>query len=243
MDVEELKARLGDFEGMHSSFEEAFSRLYEPGEDIATVVRRLHSLSSKKLEVASQLYRELSAIGGRVEELVKDLYKNEHQMKFRLEEVMALLGREDYESRARLKMALERLVQFHRLYDYGVRKSLSELSAEIEGLALLGENQKKVPVSILDELRKSREIEGQFETLKRFLYRLYVHPSDVHRVEQALREWHARGLLWVEARNVEKASGVREAGEILEGLALIGVIEKKSRGGESVYRHKAYSQN
>lgn len=49
----------------------------------------------------------------------------------------------------------------------------------------------------------------------------------------------------VEARNVEKASGVREAGEILEGLALIGgVIEKKDRGGgESVYRHKAYSQD
>ncbi|WP_367884600.1 hypothetical protein [Thermococcus sp. JCM 11816] len=139
---------------------------------------------------------------------------------------------------------MDRLVQFHRLYDYAIRKALSELSAEVEGLTLLGENQKKVPVSILEELRKTKAIESQLETLKRFLYRLYVHPpSDVHRVEQALREWHAKGLLWVEARNVEKASGVREAGEILEGLALIGVIEKKDRGGESVYRHKAYSQD
>ncbi|WP_209475572.1 hypothetical protein [Thermococcus stetteri] len=243
MDVEELKARLDDFEGLHSSFEEVFSRLYEPSGELSNVVRDLHSLSSKKLELASQVYKELSAVGGRVEELAKELYKNEHQMKFRLEEVMSLLGREDYEGRARLKAALDRLVQFHRLYDYAVRKALSELSAEVEGLSLLGENQKKVPVSILEELRKTKEIAAQLETLKKFLYRLYVHPSDVHRVEQALREWHAKGLLWVEARNVEKASGVREAGEILEGLALIGVVEKKDRGGESVYRHKAYSQD
>lgn len=183
MDVEELKARLGDFEGgIHSSFEDAFSRLYEPEEELAEVVRELHSLSSKKLELASHIYKELSAIGGgRVEELAKELYKNEHQMKFRLEEVMSLLGRDDYEGRARLKAALDRLVQFHRLYDYAIRKALSELSAEVESLTILGENQKKVPVSILEELRKTKAIGSQLETLKRFLYRLYVHSSDVHR--------------------------------------------------------------
>lgn len=49
MDVDELKARLGDFEGMHSSFEEVFSRLYEPEEEPTEVVRKLHSLSAKSL--------------------------------------------------------------------------------------------------------------------------------------------------------------------------------------------------
>lgn len=42
-------------------------------------------------------------------------------------------------------------------------------------------------------------------------------------------------------RNVEKVSGVREVGEIFEGFVFIGVIEKKDRGGESVYRYKVYS--
>ena len=243
MKIPELKAQLDDFEKIHVSFESAFLRLHDSSGDLRDVLKELYSLSSKKLELASNIYKELSSIGGRAEELSKELYKNEHQMKFRLEEAMSLAGKEDYDSKTRLRIVLERLVQFHRLYDYAIRKAISELSAELEGLILLGENQKKVPVSILEELRNIQKVEERLNLIEKLLHVLYVHPSNGYRVEQALKEWHSRGLLWVEARNVEKISGVRNAEEILDGLALIGVIEKKSRGGESVYRHKAYGQD
>jgi hypothetical protein len=242
MDVEELRSLLLELEKLHSRFESKFSELYmeKSVEELEVVLRSLHELSSEKLEKASSLYRELARFGGKLEELSKDLYKNEHQMKFRLEEVLSLLHGDGFSSRARLKASFDRLVQFHRLYDYAVRKAISELSAEVEGLAFLGENHKKVPVGILEEIHRTRHLEERFDKLIRFVYRLYVHPSDTYRVENALLEWHAKGLLWVEARNVEKLSGVRGAEEILEGLALIGVVEKKMRGGEGVYRHRAY---
>ncbi|WP_297508154.1 hypothetical protein [Thermococcus sp.] len=242
MNAEELRTVLNRLEELHSSFEEAFSELVSGGAGIETI-KVLHELSSEKLELSTRLYKELTKVGGRAEEASKDLYRNEHQMKFRLEELLSLAGREDFTSKARFKSSLERLIQFHRLYDYAVRKDLGELSAEIEGLAFLGENQKKVPVSILEEIRKTREIEGRLERLISFVRRLYSHPADVYRAEEALKAWHSRGLLWVEARNVEKLSGVRDAGEILEGLTLIGVVEKKMRGGESVYRHRAYGED
>ena len=242
MDVDELMSLLGELEKLHSRFESKFSELYgeKSVEELEAVLRSLHELSAEKLERASSLYRELAKFGGRLEELSKELYKNEHQMKFRLEEVLSLLRGDDFNSRARLKASFDRLVQFHRLYDYAVRKAIGELSAEVEGLAFLGENHKKVPVGILEEIHRTRHLEERLDSLVRFVYRLYAHPSDLHRVERALLEWHSKGLLWVEARNVEKLSGVRDAEEILEGLALIGVVEKKMRGGEGVYRHRAY---
>ncbi len=108
-------------------------------------------------------------------------------------------------------------------------------------LLVEGEKEKKVPLSIMDKLRKIDRIEDELGIVKRFMLRLYTHPGDVHKVEEALKDWHSRGLLWVEARNVEKLSGVENAGEILEGLTLIGVVEKKMRGGEGVYRHRTFS--
>jgi hypothetical protein len=242
MEAEELKRLLFELEKLHSRFESKFSELYgeKSVEELEAVLKSLHGLSAEKLERASSLYRELAKFGGKLEELSKELYKNEHQMKFRIGEVLSILGSDDFASRARLKASLDRLVQFHRLYDYAVRKAIGELSAEVEGLAFLGENHKKVPVGILEEIRRTRYLEERLDSLVRFVYRLYSHPSDVHRVERALLEWHSKGLLWVEARNVEKLSGVRNPEEILEGLALIGVVEKKMRGGEGVYRHRAY---
>jgi len=242
MDVDELRSLLVELERLHSRFESKFSELYDEGgiEELEAVLKSLHGLSLEKLEKSSSLYRELAKFGGKLEELSKELYKNEHQMKFRLEELLSLLRGEDFEARAKMRASFERLVQFHRLYDYAVRKAISELSSEVEGLSLLGENQKKVPVGILEEIHRTRHLEEKLNSLIGFVYRLYSHPSDVHRVERALLEWHSKGLLWVEARNVEKLSGVRDAEEILEGLALIGVVEKKMRGGESVYRHRAY---
>lgn len=244
MNADELRAILNSLEELHSSFEEVFAGLYDTsGEEPGEVLKQLHELSSQKLELSTRLYRELAKVGGKAEETSKDLYRNEHQMKYRLEEILGLLGKNDFQSKARLKNSLERLLQFHRLYDYAVRKDLGELSAEVEGLAFLGENHKKVPVSILEEVRRTKRLERRFKRLVTFVGRLYAHPSDVYRVEEALKEWHSRGLLWVEARNVEKASGVKNAEEILEGLTLIGIVEKRMRGGESVYRHRAYGED
>ncbi len=244
MNVEEIKARLSRLESLHSAFEEKFPLLYggNDGEGLVEVLRELYSISREKLELSSALYREM--VGSTyTENQAKELYRNEHQMKFRIEELISLLAKGDYDAKLKLSTAMDRLAQFHRVYDYAVRKALGELVREVEGLELLagGENQKKVPVGIMEELRKIKTLEAELETIKRFLFRLYAHPGDVHKVEDALRDWHSRGLLWVEARNVEKLSGVETAGEILEGLALIGVVEKKMRGGEGVYRHRSYS--
>ena len=246
MDVEELKAKLARLEALHAEFERKFPALYEETdyESLLKRVRELHSLIMEKLDLASAIYRELVRVGGRIEELSKEIHRNEHQMKFRLEEVLSLLSKAtDYDARLKLGTAMDRLSQFHRVYDYAVGRSISALDAEVEGLTLLveGEKEKKVPLSIMDKLRKIDRIEDELGIVKRFMLRLYTHPGDVHKVEEALKDWHSRGLLWVEARNVEKLSGVENAGEILEGLTLIGVVEKKMRGGEGVYRHRTFS--
>lgn len=246
MDVGAVKEKLSRLEELHSTFERDFPGVYEEKdpEVLMERIRALYALSGQKLELASAIYREVGGIGGRVEEGAKELYRNEHQMKFRLEEILSILTRgQDYDTRTKLSTAIDRVAQFHRIYDYAVRKALAEMRGEVEGLSLLfeGEKEKKVPTGIMEELGKVKRLEVELETLKAFLFRLYAHPGDVHKVEDALRNWHSRGLLWVEARNVEKLSGVENAGEILEGLALMGVVEKKMRGGEGVYRHRSFS--
>ncbi len=234
-----VKEKLSRLEELHSTFERDFPGVYEEKdpEVLMERIRALYALSGQKLELASALYREVGGGigGGRVEEGgAKELYRNEHQMKFRLEEILSILTRgQDYDTRTKLSTAIDRVAQFHRIYDYAVRKALAEMrGGEVEGgLSLLfeGEKEKKVPTGIMEELGKVKRLEVELETLKAFLFRLYAHPGDVHKVEDALRNWHSRGLLWVEARNVEKLSGVENAGgEILEGgLALMGVVEKR----------------
>ncbi|NJE05296.1 hypothetical protein E3E36_03895 [Thermococcus sp. M36] len=246
MNVDDIKAQLSRIEELHSNFEAQFPGIYgeKDWESLHDKINSLYKVSLEKLELAAMLYREAGQLGGAIGEEAKELYRNEHQMKFRLEEILPLLARgHDYDARMRLSTAVERLVQFHRVYDYAVRKAVSEILREVEGLSFLagGEKEKKVPVGIMEELRKIKRLEAELEALKALLFRLYVHPGDVHKVEEALRDWHSRGLLWVEARNVEKLSGVRDVEQVLEGLALIGVVEKKMRGGESVYRHRSFS--
>lgn len=248
MNVEELGGKLSRLEALHAEFERQFPSIYEEKDYVALLerIKGLYALSREKREIASALYRELAYIGGNAEELAKEIHRNEHQMKFRLEEVLSLLAKTtDYDARLRLNTVLDRLVQFHRIYDYAVSKALQELATEVEGLTLLteGEKEKKVPMSIMDKLRKIEELEVELGVMRRFIFRLYYHPGDVHKVEEALKDWHLRGLLWVEARNVEKLSGVVNAGEILEGLTLMGIVEKKMRGGESVYRHRSFSSD
>ncbi|WP_010479208.1 hypothetical protein [Thermococcus zilligii] len=252
MKVERVREVMNRIEGLHREFESKFSLLYEENsyEELYELVRGLYSLVSEKMDLVGELYREMVPLGEEVEPVAKELQKSEHQMKFRLEEVIALLSKPDaYSERTKLKAALERLVQFHRIYDYTVRRALQIMGKEVESLEFVeriggeSENQKKPPTSIIRKLEQIDDLDKKLQSLVRFTYRLYAHPADVHKVEDALKTWHRMGLLWVEERNVEKLSGVKNAGEILEGLALIGVVERKERGGESVYRHRSFSSD
>ncbi|WP_456396021.1 hypothetical protein [Thermococcus sp.] len=249
MNIEGLKDLVHKAGELHRKFEREFPKLYESDdiESLHSLVRLLYSLAEEKFNLASSIHREVAIIGGTIEHYAKELQKNEHQMKFRLEEVLSLLPRvNDYESRTKLKTSIGRLVQFHRFYDYTVTQSIQGLSSEIEGLIFIGstgEKEKKPPTSIMEKLRKVEEVDARLSTLIALTYHLYTHPSWVHKVEEALRRWHSRGLLWVEARNVEKESGVRDAAQILEGLALIGIAEKRYRGGEVVYRLRGFGKD
>ncbi len=246
MNIEDLKGLVSRIEGLHRKFEQEFPKLYESEsiESLQTLIKTLYVIAEEKFNVASSIHKEVAFIGGNIENYARDLQKNEHQMKFRLEEILSIIAEaNDYESRMRLKTSLSRLVQFHRFYDYAVTQSIQKLGSEIEGLIFIGEKEKKLPTSIMEKLRKIEEIEENLNLLITFTYYLYTHPSWVHKVEEALRRWHSRGLLWVEARNVEKESGVKKAPQILEGLALIGVIEKRYRGGEVVYKLRGFGKD
>ncbi len=249
MRTEKVREILKRVEALHREFESKFPLLYEEEslEGLYRTVKSLYSLSVQKMDTLGELHREMAPISGEAEAVLRDVQKSEHQMKFRLEELLGILSKPDhYSERTRLKASLDRLVHFHRIYDYTMRKALQEIGKEVESIEFLervggSENQKKAPTGIIEKLKKIDEIEKTLEKSLTFMRRLYLHPGDVYRVEEALIRWHRMGLLWVEARNVEKLSGVRNAGEILEGLTLIGVVERKERGGESVYKHRSFS--
>ncbi|AIF69617.1 hypothetical protein PAP_06085 [Palaeococcus pacificus DY20341] len=252
MEIGEFRELISKADELHQNFGKKFAKLFEPGivshvEDLRGILHELYSLAEEKFNISSQIYKAAFIYG--LENEAKELQKNEHQMKFRLEEVLAALtsALESYSERTKLNSTLQRLLQFYRVYDYSAHRALQALSAEVEGLTLIGrsEKEKKLPGGILERINKISKLEEDFNTLLRFTYHLYTHPSWVHKVEEALREWHSMGLLWVEARNVEKKSGVERdsASEILEGLMLIGLVEKKMRGGESVYKLRGFGED
>ncbi|MBO8175705.1 MAG: hypothetical protein H0Z18_10650 [Thermococcus sp.] len=252
MDVEKLKELILKAETLHRDFEKLFLKLYEYAnqdyfEAVGEVILKLHELSEEKFETASQIYKRIAPVGGELEKAGRELQKNEHQMKFRIEEIIALLGhtKESFSEKLKTKAALQRLFQFHRIYDYSVTQSLQRLSAEIEGLIFISEKEKKPPTSIIERLKKIEELEERLNTLTTFVFHIHSHPSWVHKVEESLREWHSKGLLWVEPRNVEQNTGIDRAyaAQILEGLTLIGVVEKRKRGGESVYKLRGFGED
>ncbi len=240
MKVEELSAELSKLEELHRKFESKFPLLYKlSGEELRNVIGELYDIASEKLSIAMKVSSSLSSAGGSTAEKARDLYRNEHQMKFRLEELMSIKMEDFYEWRMRLKSSLDRLVHFHRVYDYTFTTSLRDLRSALDLMSLVGEEggSSRAPSGILERLDEIEEIKDKLDKLVKFVARFYAHPGDVYKVEESLIEWHRRGLMWVEARNVEKLSGVRDAADVLEGLTLIGVVERKRRGGESVYRH------
>ncbi|NPA47956.1 MAG: hypothetical protein GXO14_04870 [Thermococci archaeon] len=241
MNVDELSSKLSQLEILHRKFESKFPLLYRlSGEDLRNVLSELYDIASEKLSIAMEVSSALAGVGGSTAEKARDLYRNEHQMKFRLEELMSISSEDFYEGRLKLKTSLDRLVHFHRVYDYTFTTSLRDLKAAVDLLTLAGngEQDTKASSGILERLEEIDRVRERLDKLVRLTARLYFHPGDVYKVEDSLIEWHRKGLMWVEARNVEKISGVRDAAEILEGLTLIGVVERKKRGGESVYRHR-----
>ena len=252
MDVEKLKELISRAEMLHKDFEKLFLKLYEYAnrdyfDEISEVILKLHELSNEKFETASQIYKGTALVGGDLEKAGRELQKNEHQMKFRIEEIMTLLGhvKESFSEKLKAKTALQRLFQFHRIYNYSVTQTLQKLSAEIDGLIFISEKEKKPPVSIIERLKKIEELEESLNNLITFIFHTYSHPSWVHKVEESLKEWHSKGLLWVEPRNVEQNTGINRdyVTQILEGLTLIGIVEKRKRGGESVYKLRGFGED
>ncbi|AHF80405.1 hypothetical protein [Thermococcus paralvinellae] len=252
MNVEKLEELISKAEMLHKDFERLFLKLYEYANQdyfkgISEVILKLHELSDEKFETASQIYKVLASVGGNLEKTGRELQKNEHQMRFRIEEIITLLGHSkgSFSEKLKTKAALQRLFQFHRIYDYSVTQTLQKLSAEIDSLIFISEKEKKSPTSIIERLKKIEDLEEKLNTLTTFVFHIYSHPSWVHKVEESLREWHSKGLLWVESRNVEQNTGIDRVhvAQILEGLTLIGIVEKKKRGGESVYKLRGFGED
>ncbi|WP_373419037.1 hypothetical protein [Pyrococcus yayanosii] len=245
-----MKMLVKRFEDLHRRFEKLFTKLIsaEALDEIKVILSDLHSISKEKASVVAQLLAEASKVGGEFETAVRELQKAEHQMKFRIEEALEIVSSiKGFSDRERLKGVLRRMWQFHRVYDYSVSQALAKVVGEVELLELLGdgEKEKKLPPGILERLNRIEDIERKINILASLAHWLYSNPSLVHKVEDSLKRWHERGLGWVEARNVSADTGIdRETvREILEGLTLIGVVERKERGGEGVYKLRSSGED
>lgn len=132
---------------------------------------------------------------------------------------------------------IKTLANFNRNYDYLVTENLSSLLLYAEFSDLL-QKEGGIPEPILNRIMKAEEVSEKIGVLVKFLSILYNKPSALFKVETSLRSLNQLGLRWVEIRHLERETGIKreELEEILEGLTLIGVVEKMNRGGESVYR-------
>lgn len=252
VDTNKIRELVKEAEVLHKEFQKGFLRVYSLSsswefEELKDLLSELYGIIEKKFDVASQIGKASSLLGGDFEQLAKELQKNEHQMKFRLEELLLLVEnpKMSFTEKAKINASLQRLLQYYRVYDYSITQTIQKLTGELEGLIFISEERKLPPANIVDKIKKIENLDEKLELLISFIYYLYTNPSWVHKVEEALRDWHSKGLLWVEVRNVEKNSGVERehAAKILEGLTLIGVVEKRERGGEYVYKLRGFGED
>lgn len=252
VDTNKIRELVKEAEILHKEFQKGFLRVYSLSsswefEELKDLVSELYGIIERKFDIASQIGKASSLLGGDFERLAKELQKNEHQMKFRLEELLLLVEnpKMSFTEKAKINASLQRLLQFYRVYDYSITQTIQKLTGELEGLIFISEERKLPPANIVDKIKKIENLDEKLELLISFIYYLYTNPSWVHKVEEALRDWHSKGLLWVEVRNVEKNSGVERehAAKILEGLTLIGVVEKRERGGEYVYKLRGFGED
>jgi len=252
VDTNKIRELVKEAEVLHKEFQKGFLRVYSLSsswefEELKDLLSELYGIIERKFDIASQIGRASSLLGGDFERLAKELQKNEHQMKFRLEELLLLVEnpKMSFTEKAKINASLQRLLQFYRVYDYSITQTIQKLTGELEGLIFISEERKLPPANIVDKIKKIENLDEKLELLISFIYYLYTNPSWVHKVEEALRDWHSKGLLWVEVRNVEKNSGVERehAAKILEGLTLIGVVEKRERGGEYVYKLRGFGED
>jgi len=252
VDTNKIRELVKEAEVLHKEFQKGFLRVYSLSsswefEELKDLLSELYGIIERKFDIASQIGKASSLLGGDFEQLAKELQKNEHQMKFRLEELLLLVEnpKMSFTEKAKINASLQRLLQYYRVYDYSITQTIQKLTGELEGLIFISEERKLPPANIVDKIKKIENLDEKLELLISFIYYLYTNPSWVHKVEEALRDWHSKGLLWVEVRNVEKNSGVERehAAKILEGLTLIGVVEKRERGGEYVYKLRGFGED
>jgi hypothetical protein len=251
VDINKIRDLVKEAQALHKEFQKGFLRVYSLSSsgdfgELREVLSELYGIIDKKFDVASQIGKASSLLGGDFEGFVKELQKNEHQMKFLLEELLLLVEtpKMSFTEKAKINASLQRLLQFYRVYDYSITRAIQKLTGDIEGLIFISEEGKLPPANIADKIKKIENLDKKLELLISFIYYLYTRPSWVHKVEEALRDWHSKGLMWVEVRNVENNSGVERehVAKILEGLTLIGVVEKRERGGEYVYKLRGFGE-
>jgi len=252
VDTNKIRELVKEAEALHKDFQKGFLRAYSFSsswnfEELKNVLSELYGIIEKKFDVASQIANMSPLLEGNFERLAKELQKNEHQMKFRLEELLLLVEspKMSFTEKARINASIQRLLQFYRVYDYSLTQTIQKLRGELEGLIFISGEKKLPPANVVDKIKRIKNLDEKLELLISFIYYLYNSPSWVHKVEEALRDWHSKGLLWVEVRNVEKNSGVERehAAKILEGLTLIGIVEKRERGGEYVYKLRGFGED
>ncbi|AFN04552.1 hypothetical protein PFDSM3638_00035 [Pyrococcus furiosus DSM 3638] len=223
-----LSEKVKELQSLHRDFEDLIPRLLLE-KDIKDICRSAYEIENKKIRILFDLLSESPKIGREFENLVKEMLRLESRMKGIIEDIIRNMEDPD--------VYIKTLANFNRNYDYLVTENLSSLLLYAEFSDLL-QKEGGIPEPILNRIMKAEEVSEKIGVLVKFLSILYNKPSALFKVETSLRSLNQLGLRWVEIRHLERETGIKreELEEILEGLTLIGVVEKMNRGGESVYR-------
>ncbi|AFK21844.1 hypothetical protein [Pyrococcus sp. ST04] len=221
--IEELKK----VRELHRNFEGILPRI---GNE-KSILEEAYQTINEEIRLISQIADNGFKIGKDFENTVKETLRLMIQMKGMIEE--AMLNTEDLN---KFQFSIKKIIQFNRNYDYLITENLNSMITYAEFIGLIKEGG--IPSSILEKISNVEKIFERFEALIKFLKYLYHRPSDVFKVEFSIRKLNEMGLKWIEIWHLEKETGISrdEIVDILDGLALIGVIERMERGGESVYR-------
>lgn len=223
-----LIERLKKVRDLHRSFEDLIPHIAE-GSKEATI--KAYQTLNEEIREISEILDEAFTIGREFEGSAKETIRVLMQMKGILEDVLSNL-----DDRGKLEFHVKKLLSFNRSFDYIVTENLNTLITYAEFVEIVKEG--KIPSSVLDKISEVERFAHKLDALIKFLRLLYDKPSDIFKVEFSLRKANESGMRWVDEWYLQKDTGLSgdEIRDILDSLTLIGVVERKERGGGSVYR-------
>ncbi|AEC51564.1 hypothetical protein PNA2_0648 [Pyrococcus sp. NA2] len=192
---------------------------------------RAYELINEEIKELSEILDEGFKVGREFERIIQETFRLMLQMKGLVEEALA-----NIDDRRKLEFPVRKILNFNRNFDFIVTENVNSLITYAEFMEILETGN--IPSSLLDKINAIENFEERVNVLINFLRLLYNRPSDVFRVEFSLRMANQQGMRWVDVWYLKKETGLKEdeIREILDALTLIGVTEKRERGGESVYR-------